>query len=664
MQETQPILSGITIYPVKSIAGISLSSSYVELQGLAFDRRFVLVDQHNKFITARTEHKLLHIRATLNVRGLQLSAPDMKPLAIDYGVFAENQKQSLEIWGKQADGLHGSQDYDLWFSEYLDKPCSLLYQGNISTREVKSSPDYKVSFADGFPFLLISEDSLADLNHYTEEAISMSQFRPNLVVSGTSEAFAEDGWDRIRIGEVEFSVARPCTRCVLTTVNPTTLKKSSVNEPLKTLMTYRRDIEGRIDFGQNLIALNEGTISVGDTVEIISTKAKPVYVDLRTMVASTKVNVENRSSAQPSRSDGKYQAAIDNEVVNQDAVNKRIPWPTAEEGQLKCLHRVQETWNTVTFWFQLLESWALSFKAGQYITLHQEINGEPVSRCYTISSAPDTTNSFAITVERTIDGVFSSWLHEHCQTGTLIKSSRPEGLFHNEATENEKVLLLAAGSGITPMLSMIRYWYQQKSDKDIILIYTAKTESDLVGADELKVIAKHYPSLQLIFTLTQSDMSWPGFKGRLNQSRILQMVPDVSHRAVYICGGESFMADMHEACSALMVKEIYEEHFQIVIKEQPAIQHEQRSITLLFDSWDTFIEDGNSQDTLLEQSEMAGLDLDYSCRAGVCGICKVRVVSGSYDHVADYALTEDEKENGIALACSCIPQSDIVIESL
>ncbi|MBU2713325.1 hybrid-cluster NAD(P)-dependent oxidoreductase [Zooshikella harenae] len=674
MQETQPILSGITIYPVKSIAGICLSSSYVELQGLAFDRRFVLVDEGNKFITARTEHKLLHISATLTVRGLQLSAPGMDPLAINYGLFTENQKQSLEIWGKQADGMHGSKEYDLWFSAYLGKPCALLYQGSSSSREIKISPEYKVSFADGFPLLLTSEESLADLNHHTEETISMSQFRPNLVVSGTTEAFAEDGWNRIRIGEVEFSVARPCTRCVLTTVNPKTLEKSSMNEPLKTLMTYRRDIEGRVDFGQNLIALNEGAINVGDTVEIISTKAKPVYVDLRAMVASTTVNVGNLSSEQTSQSDEKYQAAIGNDVVNQDAVdkgivnkeavNKRAPWPTAEQGQLKCLHRVQETWNTVTFWFQLLENWELSFKAGQYITLHHEINGESVSRCYTISSAPDQTNRFAITVERTGDGLFSNWLHEYCQSGTLIKSSRPEGLFHSDATESQKVLLLAAGSGITPMLSMIRYWYQQKSDKDIILIYTVKTEADLVSADELKVIAKHYPSLQLIFTLTQSDMSWPGFKGRISQSKVQQMVPDVNQRAVYICGGESFMADMHEACSALIVKEIYEEHFQLAIKEKPAVEHEQRSITLLFDSWDTFVEDGNSQDTLLEQSEMAGLDLDYSCRAGVCGICKVRVVSGSYDHVADYALTEDEKENGIALACSCIPQSDIVIESL
>lgn len=660
MQETQPILSGITIYPVKSTAGISLSSSYVEPQGLAFDRRFVLVDQQNKFITARTEHKLLQVCASLTVGGVKLSAPGMDSLAIDYRLFTEYQKQSLEIWGKQTDGMHGSQAYDQWFSEYLGKPCSLLYQGSDSTRGIKNNPEYKVSYADGFPLLLISEESLADLNRYTAEPINMNQFRPNLVVSGVSDAFAEDGWDRILIGEVEFLVVRPCTRCVLTTVNPKTLQKSPNNEPLKTLMTYRRDIEGRVDFGQNLIALKEGAINVGDVVEIVSTKAKPVYIDLRSMVASTNVNVKNQLSEAESLSPEKDTIEIDKE--NKNTNSKKLPWPATEQGHLKCLHRVQETWNTVTFWFKLQEGWALSFKAGQYITLHQEINGESISRCYTVSSAPNNTNSFAITVECTKDGVFSNWLHEYCQSGTLIKSSKPEGLFHSEATENQKVLLLAAGSGITPMLSMIRYWSQQKSDKDIILIYTAKTEIDLVSADELKVIARHYPALQLIFCLTQSDMSWPGFKGRLNQSKIHQMVPDINQRAVYICGGESYMADMREACSALMAKEIYEEHFQLAIKDKPV--KDQRSITVLFDSWDTFIEDGNSQDTLLEQGEMAGLDLDYSCRAGVCGICKVKVTSGSYDHVADYALTEDEKENGIALACSCIPQTDIVIESL
>ncbi len=263
-------LTQISYYPLKSTAGINTRQTDVEPRGLKDDRRWMLVDVHGRFLTAREHPQLLQIKAGFNAEALTLSAPGMPVLELDEARPDGGLRLDVTVWRDQLNAAAMPVTADVWCSEYLGLGCRLVYMDEQCERA--SDPDYslhgdRVSFADGFPCLLISKASLDDLNTRTPLAISMRRFRPNLVISGC-EAYAEDGWQRLRIGAVEFAAVKACTRCVLTTVDPDTSEKHPEMEPLRTLGGYRRTERG-IAFGKNLIPRGTGTLWVGDPVEIL-----------------------------------------------------------------------------------------------------------------------------------------------------------------------------------------------------------------------------------------------------------------------------------------------------------------------------------------------------------------------------------------------------------
>lgn len=260
-------LSAINVYPIKSTAGIALDRSYVETSGLSFDRRFILSDPAGDFISARKYPQMLHFRTALLPDGLYVIAPDGDSIAIHIPEFFQNYRQ-VNVWGTEINAQLCGMQFDEWFSNKLDVECQLLYFGEQSERGTPRYPEKPVSFADGYPLLLISEASLDDLSQRADKQFDMRQFRPNIVVNGCSP-FAEDGWRTIKIGEVIFDVVKPCTRCVMTTYHPDTLERMPKSEPLKTLASYRRNDKGEVEFGQNIIPRNEGIIQLGDQIELI-----------------------------------------------------------------------------------------------------------------------------------------------------------------------------------------------------------------------------------------------------------------------------------------------------------------------------------------------------------------------------------------------------------
>lgn len=275
-------VSSIHIYPIKSTAGISLPQAEVDKLGLAFDRRFIVSEPNGQFITARTEPKLCLIQATLHDQGLQLSAPQMETLTLAYKQFSK-EYLPVTVWGDEVAGQICSALANKWISEYLQRPCKLLFFGSGSHRERKPNTDSarELAFADGYPLLLISQASLDDLNNKLSEnnlnEVSMAQFRPNIVIDNCL-AFEEDTWQHIRIGDIEFKVSKPCERCIFTTVNPINGVKHPQKQPLKTLASYRKTNEGEVLFGQNLIALNKGTIKQGDKITVISKQQPPIII--------------------------------------------------------------------------------------------------------------------------------------------------------------------------------------------------------------------------------------------------------------------------------------------------------------------------------------------------------------------------------------------------
>lgn len=268
-------LSQISVYPVKSTAAVELSRSAVTATGLAFDRQFVLCDENGKFITARTRPQLLAVQAALLHNGVMISAPESASLKLEYTDFSDRY-DNISVWKDSISALYCGKQAEQWFSQYLQQPCKLYFFGSQSSRPVSRNPNNQVAFADGYPLLLISQESLADLNSRCKSTVLMAQMRPNLVVENC-DAYAEGSWKRIKIGDVEFAVVKPCGRCILTTTDPATLQRNPDREPLSVLKRYRKGHDGEAHFGQNLIPLNQGIIRLNDPVVILEIGQPETY---------------------------------------------------------------------------------------------------------------------------------------------------------------------------------------------------------------------------------------------------------------------------------------------------------------------------------------------------------------------------------------------------
>lgn len=262
------ILSQLYVYPIKSTGGIALDNATADRRGLRYDRRWMLVDDSGGFMSQRKFPRMALIHPVLKSDHLLVEAPGMPALEVPLG-SPGGQRTLADIWGDAVGVSPVGPDANRWFSEFLNMACSLVHLPDDSIRPVDSHygrPEDSVSLVDGFPFLLISEASLEDLNSHLEEPLPMNRFRPNLVVRGC-KPFAEDGWRRVRMGQLVFRVVKPCARCSITTVDQT--KGVRGREPLRTLARYRK-VGSKVLFGQNLIHDATGTVRVGDSLEVVS----------------------------------------------------------------------------------------------------------------------------------------------------------------------------------------------------------------------------------------------------------------------------------------------------------------------------------------------------------------------------------------------------------
>ncbi|MEK7251316.1 MAG: MOSC N-terminal beta barrel domain-containing protein [Bacteroidota bacterium] len=261
-------LSDINIYPIKSCKGFSAESWELEARGFRYDRRWMLVDNEGMFLTQRDFPRLTLVSVQVKSDHLRVEAPNMEPLFVPFKL--ESKKHiPVVVWEDGVEAVSVSKEAANWFSEFLGFSCKLVAMTERSLRPVDKNYSVNndiVSFADAFPLLLISEASLADLNSRLEVVIPMKRFRPNLVVKGC-EPFAEDSWKEIMIGDVALHVVKPCARCTITTVDPETGEKGQ--EPLRTLATYRT-VDNKVMFGQNVLHANNGTLRVGDEVNVLS----------------------------------------------------------------------------------------------------------------------------------------------------------------------------------------------------------------------------------------------------------------------------------------------------------------------------------------------------------------------------------------------------------
>lgn len=268
----------LTIYPVKSTRGQARSEADVQPWGLADDRRWMVVDDAGYVVTARVRPALLGVTVTpLGTGRIRLGGPHAAPLEVDATTATEYVP--VQIWKNTLDAVRPGAAADAWFGKLLDQDVRLVWLDDPTRRPVNPAyglPADRVSFADAFPLLLTTTASLALLNDWVvEEALlrgeeppagplPMRRFRPSVVVEG-ADAFAEDTWCKLRIGDVPFRAVKLCDRCVLTTIDPDTQARGK--EPLRTLARHRH-WDGKVWFGMNLVPDGTGRIAVGDTVEV------------------------------------------------------------------------------------------------------------------------------------------------------------------------------------------------------------------------------------------------------------------------------------------------------------------------------------------------------------------------------------------------------------
>ena len=596
-------LTQLTLYPLKSAAGLTLESAFVTHEGLLGDRRFMLAKPNGHFISARTHPRLQRVTVHKIPGGLDVQYGESH-LAIRHNEFFQ-QPVTVTVWEDTFIALSTHPDYDAWFSELLGEPVQLMWLGVQSSR-YREPLNTAVSFADGYPLLLVSEASLSDLNLRANAKLVMSQFRPNLVVSA-KRAFEEDGWRRIRIGEVEFIVAKPCSRCVMTTIESGTEDFNHLKEPLATLLRYRYDRDGDVYFGQNLIAVNEGTVRCGDDIEILEYASAPIYTD--------------------------------------SAPKRR---------ELVCVAREALTPDIETYWLAASDGKTLpTYQAGQHLPIAVDIEGQRYLRYYSLSSSPTQPECYAISVKRQSKGIVSNWLAEHLQPGGKLLAHHPNGDF--VLNKAQRYLLLSAGSGITPMLSMVRVLADQDQLNDVFLLHVCRTQADIPAVTELQQLAAKHTGFTLKFILSQPEK---GEGTRLTLAH-LAAIPKLQQRQTYLCGPSGFMQQARAWLLALGLPAnlLQQEYFAHPQTED--VSRETQTVRIQIAEYSF---SGNNQQDLLTQAEQQGMNLPWSCRAGICGSCKQQLVSGEVEQPQAPALSASERAAGVILACCCVPLTDVVLK--
>ncbi len=254
-------VASLHVFPVKGLKGCSPDRATVEPWGLAGDRRWMIVDSAGRFITQRQNPGLATLMAIAGTDALTLVAVSGSRIDVPY---PDRHAECLPVtvWRDVVAARDGGAAASAFLAPVLGVPCRLVFMDDPAEAR-PADPDFarpgdRVSFADGFPLLLTTSASLADLNTRLAQPVPMNRFRPNLVVAGT-EPWAEDGWRHLRVGDVPFEIVKPCARCVVTTVDQDTGIKSEDQEPLRTLQRFRRDARGQVLFGQNLVPRGTGT---------------------------------------------------------------------------------------------------------------------------------------------------------------------------------------------------------------------------------------------------------------------------------------------------------------------------------------------------------------------------------------------------------------------
>src|SRR6185437_4710753 len=331
----------------------------------------------------------------------------------------------------------------------------------------------------------------------------------------------------------------------------------------------------------------------------------------------------------------------------------------------------QETHDVKSFFFRAPSERAFVFEPGQFITLELEIDGEAVNRCYTISSPPTRPHTISITVKRVPGGKVSNWLHDNLHAGSEVRVLGPSGEFTCARHPARKYLFLSAGSGITPLMSMSRAHHELGDDSDIVFVHSARTPDDIIFARELDLIASNQSHFRTAFVCERlgARTNWPGVTGFLSLPLLRLIAPDFLEREIFTCGPAPYMQAVRKLLDegGFERSHYHEESFSFDTVSEVAAQlttapvETETRFRVSFAKSNREIECGSGQH-VLDAAKKAGVRLPASCTQGMCGTCKVRLVSGEVAMKHAGGIRQREIDQGMVLLCCSKPLSDLVVD--
>ncbi|MBZ9764254.1 hybrid-cluster NAD(P)-dependent oxidoreductase [Mesorhizobium sp. CA8] len=338
-------------------------------------------------------------------------------------------------------------------------------------------------------------------------------------------------------------------------------------------------------------------------------------------------------------------------------------WAEASPQAMLCRAIIDETHDVKTFVFSAASDRMFCFNAGQYVVLHLTVDGAAVARSYSVSSPPTRPLDLHITVKRTSGGLVSNWLHENLRPGDQIKIEGPLGSFNLDGLPSEKPLFLAGGSGITPLMSMLRTLTDRACDLDLRLIYSARSPRDIIFRSELDALAARFPNLAVTYVCSKADPSWAGPTGRIDGPILLHLVPDLGDRTVYACGPEQYMKALRDGLGQAGVdpRGYHEESFGgcpggVAPDAESAVSS---SVHFTRSGLEHRCAPG---ETLLEAARNCGVYVPTGCQQGICGTCRIAKLSGEVAMHDLGGLTPEEKSAGYVLACCSRAQGAVLLD--
>lgn len=318
--------------------------------------------------------------------------------------------------------------------------------------------------------------------------------------------------------------------------------------------------------------------------------------------------------------------------------------------------------------FTFLLQRELRFQPGQYLTLTVYVEGQPIQRCYTISSPPTRPGSLTITVKRVPGGPVSNWLHDQVRVGDSLHVEGPLGRFSTENHPASRYLFLSAGSGVTPLMSMTRAMYDRVTPTDLVFVHNARTPRDIVFRRELEALAGNgFLSVAAVCEDDAPDETWHGLRGRLTLPMLLRVAPDLYEREIFTCGPPPYMTAVREMLrtAGVDMTRYHEESFEVTVPScTPAADLDDPPVGYSVElrrSGRTVSCDGAT--TILEAVSRAGVVVPSSCGEGVCGTCKSTMLDGEVDMQHAGGIRPREIADGKILLCCSTPLRDLVIDA-